>query len=171
MITTTVDILSHLKNLPIFKGVYPKDLVPKNILNGCVVVNTDDSNNIGTHWVAIHYRTTDSMDQSNYFFDSYGFPPALYDIRVQHLGGSNTQMLQGPTTNVCGYYCIYFVIMKQKKVSMQDMLAPFSKTDFAYNDVLVVELVNEYLGHVTTSRTDLHMNYCNQKCVPRESCF
>ena len=169
MITTTSELLNRLQHLPIFKGVYAKDLIPQNIYNGVVIVNTDDSTAAGSHWVAIQFCTSDNMVQGNYFFDSYALHPEIYGIHIANLVGWNEQQLQGLRSTVCGYYCMYYVIMRQQRVPMKRLLQQFSTTNFDYNDSLIVKLVDKYKTvWQTNARRTLYLSpICNQICRSR----
>jgi hypothetical protein len=60
-----------------FCGVFPYDMIPKNISKPCsIIINTDPSYLPGKHWVAI---SIDSKGNCNYF-DSFGEPPNKYKI-------------------------------------------------------------------------------------------
>jgi hypothetical protein len=94
------------------KGVYSKDLlqdIEPEI--GCYVVNIQDSQFGGSHWVCI------VINQSYVsYFDSFGVRPSD-DVRefisryVKHSKMEtiyNLQQIQQFESVLCGYYCIYF---------------------------------------------------------------
>ena len=70
----TVQIIYTLKNIKLFLGVYPSDLLPHSIQQqaGTVIINTDPHTLKGSHWLAIHFQPKASKA---YYFDSYGHPP------------------------------------------------------------------------------------------------
>jgi hypothetical protein len=74
------------------------------------IVNLDDSNGNGTHWVAIVYF-------KNYilYFDSYGVLPPIEIInnaksKVLYYNGF---IIQHEYSVLCGWYCIYFIYFIQ----------------------------------------------------------
>jgi hypothetical protein len=73
------------------------DILPKS---GKFIMNLDDRNGDGTHWVAV------DIDNKLYF-DSFGAPPPN---EVCHLiNGWNDEQLQAITDDKCGEYCLYFL--------------------------------------------------------------
>ncbi|KAI1291112.1 hypothetical protein HDE_07691 [Halotydeus destructor] len=114
LLMDTSEILSALKGVPGFCGVFPADhlRVPKSF-PASVVVNTDDSGKPGEHWVAIHWPNRSSIE----YFDSFGFPPLVPRIAKVVANGSftyNSATLQHPATSTCGVYCIAFVLSRAK---------------------------------------------------------
>ena len=52
-----------------FKGVYPIDLIPENLVYpSIIVVNQDTSYQVGSHWIVIHHNNRGKADH----FDSFG---------------------------------------------------------------------------------------------------
>ena len=50
-----------------FRGIYPLDMIPKNIpANSLIVVNQDRSMEAGSHWIVLHYKEKDIVEH----FDS-----------------------------------------------------------------------------------------------------
>ena len=57
-----------------FKGVYPIDLIPENLVYpSIIVVNQDRSDQVGSHWVVLH----NEIGKSDHF-DSLGRKPLDY---------------------------------------------------------------------------------------------
>ena len=111
----TAQILCALKDVPLFLGVYPSDILPLSIARSATLfVNTVRHTAKGTHWLAIHLQP---RSYSGYFFDSYGLPPFIPSIltflcRVCSVWEYNTTQLQGWTGIVCGeYYCLFAIYM------------------------------------------------------------
>lgn len=135
-----------------FLGVYARDTIPTNLSDhGGIIVNTDPIAKSGSHWVAWDYR---------YFFDSYGFSPSFYNFpsRTEY----NTSFLQSPFSATCGYWAAYFILMRDRGNTLQEITQNFSNTDLEYNDRKVVEIVNRLAP-------DLKLCLClpnTQSCVP-----
>ena len=60
----------------IFKGVYPKDLLPTVEYPGSYVLNTNPSSSPGEHWVGVHFTDVGSAE----YFDSYGLHPIVHGL-------------------------------------------------------------------------------------------
>ena len=50
---TNFEIQENYKNEPRFNGVYSRDNLLKTIKNGAYVINLDEYQNTGTHWIAL----------------------------------------------------------------------------------------------------------------------
>ena len=61
---------------PRFNGVYSKNNLPKTIKKGAYVINLDEYENTGTHWVSLFvkskYTTELSSSERTVYFDSFG---------------------------------------------------------------------------------------------------
>lgn len=94
-----------------------KDTLPKSgpRKNEYAIVNLDNINGAGTHWVA--YRKTNSV--TNYF-DSFGdLPPPLELHTYLRAGASPTKKIlynvdrqQNFNSVVCGHLCLQFLASK-----------------------------------------------------------
>jgi hypothetical protein len=120
----------------VFRLVVPRDKLPSKVTYpAAYVINTQGSQQRGEHWLAVFY------EQSGYcsFFDSYGMSPSFYNLRefvfkTSHGFEHNMQQLQGLSSNVCGNYCVYFIMLKARGFSMKEILHLFDKENFLMND-------------------------------------
>lgn len=122
-------ILSQEKiTSPFFQGVYSRDTLPVLQENTCVIVNTDDSSQPGTHWLALFVNDKRELE----FYDSYGKPPEFYNVNTTSYSDVqwNSKMFQSPTSNVCGQYCIYFLLKRCQGHSMYYILNQLNVNDF-----------------------------------------
>ena len=59
-----------------FNGVYSRNNLPNKIKKGAYVINLDEYENTGTHWVALFvkpkYKTGSSSLERTIYFDSFG---------------------------------------------------------------------------------------------------
>ena len=53
---TNFEISEYYKNEPKFNGVSSRDNLPKTIKKGAYVINLDEYENIGTHWIALFVK-------------------------------------------------------------------------------------------------------------------
>jgi hypothetical protein len=89
------------------------------ILPCAYIVNTDIASDPGRHWLAITIGDNAELE----LFDSYGLSPPHYShVRLlkdlsSRFGTEltyNRKRLQHAESNVCGQYCLYYLLMKQK---------------------------------------------------------
>ena len=64
---TSIEISEYYKNEPRFNSVYSRNNLPKTIKKGAYVINLDEYENTGTHWVALFVKTNEAI-----YFDSFG---------------------------------------------------------------------------------------------------
>lgn len=136
----TVQISKVLKsnNLThkIFKGVYALDELPKQVSRPSIlVVNTDTSNEKGTHWLAIFVPVRGCAE----YFDSFGNPPFHIEI-IKFLQNHskcfvfNNKCLQSNITSVCGQYCCVYLWVRSSCKSMKYFLNLFNTSSPLQND-------------------------------------
>ena len=64
---TNIEISEYYANEPRFNGVYSRNNLPKKIKKGAYVINLDEHENTGTHWIALFVKTNEVI-----YFDSFG---------------------------------------------------------------------------------------------------
>ena len=128
-----------------FEGVFAADQIPKHVRSypASMIVNTDPSHLPGEHWLALHFPSPEEVK----FFDSYGFPPTAYgDCFTKALEHKqvtrNQKSLQSADSNVCGYYCIFFLYYKARGKSI-----PQIEKVFHNEDHLVVQFVRTHFSN------------------------
>ncbi|GFV85002.1 uncharacterized protein TNCV_838761 [Trichonephila clavipes] len=92
-------VLSQEKTTsPYFQGVYSRDTLPPLEENMCAIVNSDDSSQPGTHWLALFVNDKRELE----FYDSFGQPPVFYNISTTTYLDVlwNSKVFQSPTSNV-----------------------------------------------------------------------
>ena len=112
------------------------------------IANTDPSSKPGQHWVVFFFRNANSAE----FFDSYGRAPDHYNEhfinfirRNTHSYVWNTVTLQQNNSQVCGYYVLYYLLMKCRNMPLKDIVQHFSN-DKRENDVNVYEYMYHYVN-------------------------
>ena len=63
---TNIEINEYYKNEPRFNGVYSRDNLPNKIKKEAYVINLDEYENTGTHWVCLFVKTKYTV-----YFDSF----------------------------------------------------------------------------------------------------
>ena len=64
---TNIEISEYYSNEPRFNAVYSRDNLPKITKKGAYVINLDEYENTGTHWIALFVKTNEVI-----YFDSFG---------------------------------------------------------------------------------------------------
>ena len=140
---TNIEMNEYYKNEPRFNGVYSRYNLPNKIKKGPYIINLDEYENTGTHWVSLFVKTKYTV-----YFDSFGvehIPKEINKfIRSKELGyavrneiKSNIFRIQAYDPIMCGYFCIEFInyILKGKK--LLDYTNLFSPNDFKKNDQVI----------------------------------
>lgn len=95
--------------LPFFRGVFMKDALPKQIMkNETGIVNLDNSDGAGTHWVC--YK---KLGDTIYYFDSFGNIPPPKELGDYFATANrvlyNHERFQRKNTVICGHLCLEFL--------------------------------------------------------------
>ena len=88
---TNTEISEYYKNEPRFNGVYSKNSLPNKIKKGAYVINLDEYENTGTHWVALFVKPKYTV-----YFDGFG---------IEHFPKEINKFINNDTTVEC--YCTY----------------------------------------------------------------
>ena len=130
-----------------FEGVFAADQIPKRVRSypAGMIINTDPSHLPGEHWLALYFPSAKEVE----FFDSYGFPPVVYgDHFAKALKDKqvtrNRKSLQSANSNVCGYYCLFFLYHKARGKTIPQIEKVFRNEDRVGNDRLVVQFVRTH---------------------------
>ena len=112
-------IIEKCENLKIkhFTGVFMRDELKNSRKNECLVINTDHSENEGTHWTCLYIK-----NGTSYYFDPYGFPPTPEVINYcDEPRYYSTFPIQKMGEVICGHYCIYVLHKLDKGVEFYDI--------------------------------------------------
>ena len=104
---TNIEINEYYKNEPRFNGVYSRNNLPNKIKRGAYVINLDEYENTGTHWVAVFVKPKYVV-----YFDSFGIEHIPKEIN-KFIGNndikSNIFRIQAYDSIMCGNFCIEFI--------------------------------------------------------------
>ena len=114
---TNIEISEYYSNEPRFNGVYSRDNLPKITKKGAYVINLDEYENTGTHWVALFIKTNEVI-----YFDSFGIEHIPKEIN-KFIGTTKSSSLERNNKKIkaniftiqvydsimCGYFCIEFI--------------------------------------------------------------
>ena len=113
---TNIEISECYANKPRFNGVYSRNNLPKIIKKGAYVINLDEYEYTGTHWIALFVKTNEAI-----YFDSFGIEHITKEIN-KFVGNKNIKSnifrIQAYDSIMCGYFCIEFInyMLKGKKL-------------------------------------------------------
>ena len=108
------------------------------------VINLDEYENTGTHWIALFVKTNEVIN-----FDSFGIEHIPKEInkfiRSKELGHAvgnkeikaNIFRIQAYDLFMCGYFCIEFINYMLKGKTLLDYTNLFSPNDFKKNDQII----------------------------------
>lgn len=139
-----------------FLGVFSPDTIPITSVttSPCTFIsNTQNSNQDGEHWVALHIDDC----KRGWFFDSFGAPPKLDEFIavLDHCQDwtYNRVCLQSLFSTACGQYCLFFIAHTARGFSMDHRVNLLDQDD----DKLVNDaIVNSFVKH-NFSIDDLHV--------------
>ena len=100
--------------------------------NQSTIVNLADSNERGSHWIAMKF-----IDNKLFYFDSYGieFVPDIIKKQYNKII-LNIYRIQSNNSNGCGKFCILFINAHiQNKSDYIKFLLQFYKNNFEKNDI------------------------------------
>ena len=132
---TNIEISEYYKNEPKFNGVYSKNNLPNKIKKGAYVINLDEYENTGTHWVSLFVKANKVI-----YFDSFGIEHIPEEID-KFIGNKKIRAsifrIQAYDSNMCGYFCIEFINYMLKGKKLLDYTNLFSPNDFKNNDQVI----------------------------------
>ena len=103
---TNIEISEYYSNEPRFNGVYSRDNLPKITKKGAYVINLDEYENTGTHWIAFFIKTNEVI-----YFDSFGIEHIPKEINkfISSLERNkkiqaNIFRIQAYDSIMCGYF-------------------------------------------------------------------
>jgi len=146
-------------------GVYAADQLPsfsnydKQFPYG-FIANTDEHTKPGKHWCAFYFPNRLTVE----YLDSYGMPIEYFNHYFPEYVKKcsnvifNSKQLQSVNSDVCGMYCLYFMIKRLNGVSFYDFINSFSN-DLNFNDF-------EVYNYFSTVFSECMHNICvkNQAC-------
>ena len=104
-----------------FRGVYSRDGLPRKIRKECGIINLDDIQGAGTHWVC--YRNLTGVVE---YFDPFGL--IMPNEATECFNTSGKQIvysideIQNRSTVLCGYWCLYYLLERQRGNSILDVI-------------------------------------------------
>lgn len=174
-----------------FRGVCSWNQLPASVAScqkaTAFIINTADSNQIeGEHWIGFFSPNPEALPE---IFDSYGLGPAFwirdkesfyaklctyYYCCLHHPPIYNTCQLQSVSSNLCGQYCISYLVYRLLGRSFSEFLDDFNLASCCANDMHVLSFVNRTLRlhSFTEPSAKLRLNdYCSSRIQSCRSLF
>ena len=139
-----IEISEYYKNEPRFNRVYSRNNLPNKIKKGAYVINLDEYENTGTHWVSLFVKLKYTV-----YFDSFGVEHIAKEINkfIRNSDTTNSSSLERIKSNIfrihaydsimCRYFCIEFINYMLKGKTLLDYTNLFSPNDFKKNDRVI----------------------------------
>ena len=129
---TNIKTSEYYANEPRFNGAYSRNNLPNKIEKGAYVINLDEYENTGMHWIALFVKP-----RYTFYFGSFGIEHVLKEIK--HAIGNkeikgNKFRTQAYDSIMCGYFCIEFINYMLEGKTLLDYTNLFSPNDFKKND-------------------------------------
>ena len=125
------EILKHNEN---YIGTYSKDNVPILKNNQSIIINLQNSDKNGAHWVS--YKKNDNKI---FYFDSYAvsfLPDIIKNQYPNHKFIFNIYRVQSIDSNQCGRFSILFIEYNIKNENdYNNFLLKFKTNNFLKNDI------------------------------------
>ena len=132
---TNIEINEYYKNEPRFNGVCSRNNLPDKIKKGAYVINLDEYENTGMHWIALFVKPKEVI-----YFDSFGIEHIPSEIN-KFIGNKNIKSnifrLQAYDSIMCGYYSIEFINDMVRGKTLLDYTNLFYPNDFKKNDQII----------------------------------
>ena len=152
---TNLDIQNWVEYLkiPNFGGVISRDQIKDCIPRHSFVINLNESDEPGSHWVAMVFGSDLIL-----YFDSFGLAPPeeVLMLRKKHRVNVafNSTHYQAFTSVLCGYYCLFFLneISRRMKPHLahqslysvfNEVLEPLSYSDTFSNERFIKKYFKE----------------------------
>ena len=131
---TNIEISEYYKNEPRFNGVYSRNNLPKTIKKGASIINLDEYENTGTHWIALFVKPKYTV-----YFDSFGIEHIPKEINkfINNDIKSNIFRILAYDSIMCRYFCLKFINNMLQGKTLSDYTNLFSPNDFKNNDQVI----------------------------------
>lgn len=148
MTITNIDLenLGLKYNLPNFKVIMNNEILKEKYKpNSLYVVNLEDDNEAGSHWVSVVTKNNQSC-----YFDSFGAPPSLEVEKFLHKSKSkymfNNRIIQDLNSTNCGLFSLGAIIYVHQHPTenlydaINDYVDLFSDSNTKKNDKIIEKL-------------------------------
>ena len=119
-----------------FNGVFSRDKLLKKIKDGAYVINLDEHNDTGTHWIALFCMRNEVI-----YYDSFSvkhIPEEIKEFIDNKNIKANIFCVEANNSIICGYFCIGFIDFMLAGKTLTDYTNLFSPYDFNKNDQIIL---------------------------------
>ena len=124
-----------LKDYKKFIGCFSKDQIKLIGNNKSMIINLQDSNQPGSHWIALK-----RVKNTIFLFDSFGvgyIPIGIFKVYKNYKIMKNIYRIQDISSNLCGMFCVLFIYYDIKsKNDFIKFLTLFNSNDFLKNELI-----------------------------------
>ena len=138
---TNIEIQKYFENEPRFNGVFSRDHLFNKIKGGAYVINLDEYEDIGTHWIALFCKKNEIV-----YFDSFGvehIPEEIKEFIKEFPGNKNIKTnifrVQEDNSIMCGYFCIGFIDFMLAGKKLSNFTNLFSPNNFEKNGNIILK--------------------------------
>ena len=132
---TNFEIQKYYENESRFNDVFSRDNLHKKIKDGAYVIDFDEYEDTGTHWIALFCKKNEIV-----YFDSFGVEHIPEEIK-EFIGNrkikANIFRVQANNSIMRGYFCIGFIDFMLPNKKLADFTNMFSSYDFDKNDQIL----------------------------------
>ena len=128
-----------------FGGIISKDMLTFPLPNREIfyICNTDIFENEGLHWVVIYLPYNSDVIE---YFDSLGKRPGKLFTDFMQKGNKtiiySIKKIQKSNSDACGFYCLYFLYLRCRKISFERIIEEFFKSNSG-NETNITKFVKE----------------------------
>ena len=124
---TNLEMQGYYQNEPRFNGVFSRNKLPQKIKDGAYVINLDEYEDVGTHWIALFCNISEIA-----YFDSFGVEHVPEEIKEFVRNKNiivNIFRVQANNSVMCGYFCTGFIGFLLPVKKLTDFTSIFSPYD------------------------------------------
>ena len=139
-------ILYFLHRVSNFFGCFAEDEVQSLALTSFpayLIINLDPSHLPGSHWLAmrVDQKTVEVFDPAGFELMNWPRIPCSLLTLIHRLTSNRSLLVskrtQSPTSNLCGFYCMFYVILRQH-LTLKTIESFFS-TNLSRNDTKLIK--------------------------------
>ena len=143
-----VEITNYFNDEPRFNGFFSRNNLPR-IKDVAYVINLDDKNSKGTHWVSL-FINKDIAIYFDSFVTEYTPQEVLNKIKDKSIT-YNIFRIEDNEAIMCGFYCIAFIEYMLVGKILLDCTNLFTPNDYKKNDKIIYKYFNDKYGRRSKS--------------------